>query len=477
MPRRSSVPYAPAVPAPPANPSPDPLGPGGRDALASARAVAAGDADPLAIHADARERLWSGEPALGVVEEALVAQPGGTPTGALAGVVAGVKDLIAVAGVPRRCGAPDLVDATPQPRHATAVERLAGAGATVLATLKLHALAFGVTGTGVSNPVAPDRIPGGSSSGSAAAVAGGVVHIALGTDSGGSIRIPASCCGVAGLKPTRGRVPTEGVADLAPSLDTVGPLARDTAGCALALAALDPAALGLTGAGTADVHAAVAGLVASEPATLWVGVPREALAAPVDPAVRGVWEDTLDRLRAAGATIIEVDLPTLPSAPVANGTILLAEAAATHAASADRWDAALPRDVARRLHGGRAVTDREVDRAKAVGAALAAEIEGVFEEVGVLCLPTLPCPPPEAGAQEVVIDGQAEPVVTALTRFTNPWNLVGVPAGSVPAGRDHRGAPVGVQLVGPAGGERQVLRAMATVEGARPSPIDRGQHG
>ncbi len=435
------------------------------------------------VHADARDRLRSAEPDLGVTEY-LLADPTQPAAGPLAGVVVGIKDLIAVAGVPRRCGAPDLVDASPQPAHATVVARLIDAGATLLATLRLHALAFGVTGWGVGNPVAPDRIPGGSSSGSAAAVASGVVHVALGTDSGGSNRIPASCCGIAGLKTTRGRVPTEGVADLAPSLDTVGPLARDAAGCALALAALDPAALGLDpaalgldSAGAGEVHDAIDALTTPRPTSLQFGVPREVVASHIDPAVRRVWEDTLDGLRTSGAIVVDVDLPTLPSAPAANGTILLAEAAATHAATADRWNHALPPDVAQRLQRGRTITEPEVDAAKAVGDALSAEAAAVFEQVDVLCMPTLPCPPPRTDARDVVVEGATEPVVTALTRLTNPWNLIGVPAGSVTAGHDPAGAPVGVQVVGPAGAERRVLQAMAAVETCCAGAGHRGQDG
>ncbi|MFO8074528.1 MAG: amidase [Egibacteraceae bacterium] len=425
--------------------------------------MAAGSAALGAALAEARARTAAVEPDLGAVL-ALLDERGAPARGPLAGLVVGVKDLLAVAGQPRTCGAPALVGLDPQPAHAVAVSRLVDAGASLLARLALHPLAFGVTGLGTTNPVAPGRVAGGSSSGSAAAVAAGLVHAALGTDTGGSVRIPAACCGLAGLKTTWGRVPVDGVAPLAPSLDTVGPLAADAAGCALLLAALDPAAAGLgPSAGAADVVDFAATVAAAGPAGLRIGVPAETRRARLDPEVRAAWQRSLDRARAAGASIVEVSVPSLPRAPAANGVVLGAEAARTHAASRARWRRALPAEVAARLEWGRARTAGEVAAARRVGEAVRAEALEALAGLDVLCTPTLPCRVPRLGAEEVDVDGVAEPVVTALTRLTNPWNLSGLPAGSVPAGRDRDGAPIGVQVVGPATGEAGLLRAMSAL--------------
>ena len=446
-------------------------GPGGRDALGAI----GGGADALeAAVAEALARVDAVEPDLGAVV-ALVADRGGPSPGPLCGLLVGVKDLFAVAGQPRACGAPDLVDLAPQPAHATAVQRLADAGAAVLARLALHPLAFGITGLGTANPVAPGRVAGGSSSGSAAAVAAGLVHAALGTDTGGSVRIPASCCGLAGLKTTRGRVPVDGVAPLAPSLDTVGPLAADAAGCALLLAVLAPEAVGLGAGADAEALTAFArDVAAARPEGLRVGVPAETRAARLDPEVRAAWQRRLDEAAEAGARIVEVSLPSLLRAPAANGVVLGSEAARTHATSRARWHRALPAEVAARLERGRARTAGEVEGAWRTAAALRAEAHAVLDDVDVLCTPTLPCRVPRVGATDIAVDGVAEPVVTALTRLTNPWNLSGLPAGSVPAGRDADGAPLGLQVVGPADGEAVVLRAMAALTEGGAGPLSPG---
>ena len=443
------------------------VGPGGRDAL---DAIGDGAGALEEAVAEALARVEAVEPALGAVV-ALVADRGGPSPGPLSGLLVGIKDLIAIAGQPRACGAPDLVDLAPQPAHATAVERLVDAGAALLARLALHPLAFGITGLGTANPVAPGRVAGGSSSGSAAAVAAGLVHAALGTDTGGSVRIPAACCGLAGMKPTWRRVPVDGVAPLAPSLDTVGPLAVDPAGCALLLGAMAPEVCGLTpgadGGALTDFAREVANARAED---LRVGVPAETVVARLDPEVRAAWQRRLEGARKAGAALVEVSLPSLHGAPAANGVVLGAEAARVHTASRPRWHVALPGEVAARLEQGRARTPEEVEAARRTAASLRAEAHEVLDDVDVLCTPTLPCRVPRVGASEIAVDGFVEPVVTALTRLTNPWNLTGLPAGSVPAGRDAGGAPIGVQVIGPADGEIRVLRAMAALSAASISP-------
>ncbi len=387
-------------------------------------------------------------------------RPGGP--GPLAGVRVGVKDLIAVAGAPRLCGAPGIADPSPQPRDAACVARLVAAGAALVATTATHQFAYGIVTPQTRNPRAPDRIAGGSSGGSAAALAAGLVDGALGTDTGGSVRIPAACCGVVGLKPTYGRIPVDGVQPLAPSLDTVGPLARDVATTARLFAVLLDAPV-----------------VPRLPSPLRVGVPAQLTDSRVDEDVRSVWHAVLDDLAAAGAVVATVDLPTLPRAPTANGRILAAEALAVHGDAYTADPAGFAADVGARLAAAHDLDPAAVDAARVTAARLGDELRAAFARVDVLVVPTLPCRVPPVGVDPIVVDGVEEAVVRAMTRGTNAWNLTGVPAGSVPAGHDGGGAPVGVQVVGAPDAEATVLGVMGLVErlrgGPQPPIADAGQ--
>lgn len=389
----------------------------------------------------------------------------GRDGGPLDGVVAGVKDLLAVAGVARTCSAPELTEAAPQPAHATAVARLLDAGATIVATLTLHQFAYGIVSPQTRNPRAPDRVAGGSSGGSAAALATGIVQASLGTDTGGSVRIPAACCGVVGLKTTRGLVSLAGVQPLARSLDTVGPMARSVAEVRALLEAI-------TGFDPGDDYSVEPPPPPHPPPVdrLRLGVPAQTRTAAMDDDVRAVWEATLEDLAQAGATVVDVDLPELQGANAANGRVLGAEAAAVHgdalAAHPDRfWP-----DVRARLEGGRDLRATALAGAHHHAARLRAALRRIFGEVDALVTPTLPCRAPPVGTDPVVVGGRPEPVVSVMTRFTGAWNLAGVPAGSVPAGTDSSGAPVGVQVIGPWFAEPTVLAVMAAVEETRGGP-------
>lgn len=407
-----------------------------------------------------RRDLW--EPGLGAVSAWLEPPVTGPQGGSLNGVVAGIKDLLAVAGVRRTCGAPDLTDPTPQDLHATAVARLLEAGTTIVATLALHQFAYGIVSPQVRNPRAPDRVAGGSSGGSAAALAAGIVQASVGTDTGGSVRIPAACCGVVGLKTTRGLVPLTGVQPLAPSLDTVGPMARSVGEVGLLLEAI-------RGHDPADRYSVEAPPASAPPPLerLRLGVPTAIRLARMDDDVRGVWEEVLAVLTSAGATTVDVEIPALAWANVANGRILAAEAALTHgdalAATPDRfWP-----DVRSRLERGRDLPATALAEAHHHAARLRAEVRHTFDHVHALVTPTLPCRVPTVRTDPIVVGGQPEAVVDAMTRFTNPWNLAGVPAGSVPSGADGGGAPIGLQVVGPWFAEPTVLAVMAAIEELR----------
>jgi amidase len=341
-----------------------------------------------------------------------------------------VKDLIDMAGLPTTAGCAAVADdAAPA---ATDAACLAGtrtaesAGEVrVVGKANLHELAFGasginkVFGTPV-NPLDPARIPGGSSSGSAVAVASDEADIAFGSDTGGSVRVPSACCGTAGLKTTHGRVSLEGVWPLAPSLDTVGPMARDVAGLVAGMRLLEPGFEVAT----------------SAPTTVGRFRPPD-----VDPQI----DQAVDRsLAAAGCEIIGLDLPGWNGAWDAGGGVILSEAAAVLGHLMQRRDQ-LGEDVAERIETGLSMTAESLAEAEAVRAQWRAELDGAFSRVELVALPTLPVWPP-------TLEDTSELHLTALTM---PVNLAGLPALvlPIPAGR----LPASIQLVGPAGAEERLL--------------------
>lgn len=384
--------------------------------------------------------------------------------GTLNGLRVGVKDLLAVAGVPRLCGAGGIIDDRPQDADAAAVARVADAGAAIVATTTTHQLGFGVTTPSTANPRAPGRIAGGSSGGAAAALAAGLIDGAVATDSAGSVRIPAACCGVVGFKPRDGHVPRDGLAALASSFDTVGPMARDIA----TVVALHRA---LTRSRPSGSAAGAREKTAGPPRTrLRVGVVTEVRDAAMDVSVRQTWDAVLDLLAGAGASVVEVSVPLWDQAHPAHGRILAAEALAEHAQLLDRAGDLLDPDVRAGLEAARRLPPERVLEARRTAAIFRDRLQGVFAAADVLVLPTLPCEVPAVGAERVTVDGEDERLVSALTRLTDPWNLAGVPAGSVPAGRDASGAPIGVQVVGPWQADVKVLATMGEVESLMGGP-------
>ncbi|HWG74125.1 MAG TPA: amidase [Acidimicrobiales bacterium] len=353
------------------------------------------------------------------------------------GLRVAVKDLIDMTGVPTTAGSRAVAERA-QPARADAAclagLRAAEKGkvATAVGKANLHELALGVTGVNgwfgtPVNPLDPRRVPGGSSSGSAVAVASGEADVAIGSDTGGSVRIPAACCGVVGLKTTWGRVPLDGVWPLAPSLDTVGPLARDIGGVVAGMALLEP--------GFAPAR--------SVPQT--VGRLRVGASPAVEAAVDAA-------LAAAGLDVVEIDVPGWRAAAHAAVTRLGAEAW-----RADGYLLAgghLGADVARRLEGASWVTGAQLDAAGAVAAAWEVELGRLWRRVEVLALPTLTDIPP--------LLGDAEAMMTL--RATLPVNLAGVPALSLPV--PAQPLPASVQLVGPTGAEEVLVALGATIEAA-----------
>jgi aspartyl-tRNA(Asn)/glutamyl-tRNA(Gln) amidotransferase subunit A len=386
--------------------------------------------------------------------------------GPLHGVPVGVKDLCETAGVRTTAGSALLADWIPD-RDAAVVRKLRAAGAVIVGKLNLHELAYGVTGvnthTGtVRNPWDPERITGGSSSGSAAAVAARECFAALGTDTGCSVRIPASLCGVVGLKPTHGRVSLHGVVPLAPSLDHVGPLARCVRDVALVLQAIaghDPEDPRSAEVPVADYTAHLD--AGARP--LRIGVISSYALDGCDPEVSAAVAQVVEVFRALGARCVETDGRVLSDWWIANMTIVLAEAAEAHRGRFDASPERFGEDVRRQLQAGMELQAVQYVSAARMRDALRRGVadEALFGGADVLITPTSLILPPR------IADLRADDPLGVLTHNTAPFDLSGHPAISVPCGYSETGLPIGVQIVGRHWDEATVLRAAAAYERER----------
>ena len=402
----------------------------------------------------------------------------------LGGLLLSVKDNLALAGAPMTCGSRHLARYH-APYTATAVARLRAAGAVVVGKTNLDEFGAGSSGENSAfgatrNPRDPSRVPGGSSSGAGASVAAGVVDVALGSDTGGSIRCPAAFCGAAALKPSRGLVSRYGMADLAMSLESPAPLAADVRTLARVMDALvgedafDAQTVAHAGGFTAALDDASP--------ELRVGVPREFFDGVADDVARPV-RDALRKLEARGATLVEVGLPSLAHALSAYYVLNYAEFASAMARlDGIRYGEPAPLDapmadaqaqaratfgaeVKRRILLGTFVTSRAergrwYDAAVKARAEVARDVERALADVDVLMGPTMPTRAFPLG--ERVTDPRAMYAADVLTVGAN---LANVPAGSVPLRVE--GLPVGLQVVGRAGDDARVLQAMRVVEALR----------
>ena len=367
--------------------------------------------------------------------------------GPLHGVPISVKDLFYTRGVRTTAGSKILSDFIPR-SDAVAVRMLRTAGAVLLGKTALHEWAYGVTNNNphfgpTRNPHNPACVPGGSSGGSAVAVSTGMGYASLGTDTGGSIRIPASLCGVTGLKPTFGLVSTRGVIPLGATLDHVGPLTRSVEDAALLLEAL-------TGKRVKEFREGVRGLR--------IGVPEkfffERIHADVEKAVR----NALAQLQACGARLVNVHVNGAHEANEAGRTILLVEALKPHRRyRAKRTEYGL--DVRGNLERGEKVQRAELREAQRVRARFSRELNHIFARVDVLITPTTPVTAPRIGATTIEIAGHPEDLRPCMTRLVRCFNLAGLPAMSVPCGRDPAGLPIGMQIAAKKKDEATVLRA------------------
>lgn len=342
-----------------------------------------------------------------------------------------VKDTIDIAGYPTRAGSAALAEAAPAERHAEIVARTLAAGYRLVGKANLHELAFGMTGlnawTGTpDNPHFPERIPGGSSSGSAAAVAAGLAEVGIGTDTGGSIRLPAACCGLYGLKPSFGRLDRRGVMPALSSLDCVGPIAADLEELIAFMAAVDPQFVAPRGG--------------PRPRLGWLQV-------VADEAEQSAVEECLS---ASSLPTSPARLTLLDEAYKAAMAVINRETFDACAAWLD--DDRLGADVAKRLRAAGQTTDAELHEAEAVRRGFAAEVDRLLETHDVLALPTLPHAPLTRAAAEA---GEQDLTISALLR---PFNLSGHPALTVPLA-PRAGRPVAMQLVGRRGDDAAICRA------------------
>jgi aspartyl-tRNA(Asn)/glutamyl-tRNA(Gln) amidotransferase subunit A len=349
-----------------------------------------------------------------------------------------VKDLFDTAGIRTTYGSAIFDDHVPR-TTAPAVARLEAAGYATVGKANLHEFAWGITSENehygwVPNPIAPGRIAGGSSGGNAAALAAGLADAALGTDSGGSVRIPAACCGIVGFKPTHGLVSLAGCFPLAPSFDHAGPMARDVAACERMLAALSdftpapPAELG-------DLRAALA----------WTE--------HADPLVR-------ERVEAAAAHFGHVERLDVPF-PDGSYAVFMREAAEVHA---DLWRDhrdAYGANVAAKVARAMETTDAAVAAAERARRDYRERMAELLADVDVLVTPTLSLVAPQAGIGDLALRER-------LLRFTYPFNAIGAPALALPCGPAEDGLPASVQLAGRPGADAHVLAIGRTLEGLLP---------
>jgi aspartyl-tRNA(Asn)/glutamyl-tRNA(Gln) amidotransferase subunit A len=317
----------------------------------------------------------------------------------------------------------------------------------------------------VRNPWDLDRVPGGSSGGTAAAVAAGLCAAGMGSDTGASIRAPASFCGTVGLKPTYGRVSRGGALPLAWSLDHAGPLARSVADCALllqAIAGLDPRDVATSAEPVPDFSAGLAQGVQG----MRVGIPREYFFEIIEPEVERLVDEAIATLERLGAQVQEVSLPHVSHAQVAGNIIMSSEAAAWHASWLRERPHDYGTDVLARIRGGLLVQATEYLHSQQMRTLIQQDFSSAFEQVDVVVAPTVPLVAPPIG-RTFEPGGPLNVAPRSIAnRTTVPCNLTGMPAISVPCGFADGGLPVGLQVMGPAFSEPLVLKVAAGYEAA-----------
>ncbi|QUI35475.1 amidase [Streptomyces alfalfae] len=391
--------------------------------------------------------------------------------GPLHGVPMGLKDLIDVGGMATAAGSRIRADHRAGSDSAVA-ERLSAAGAVLLGKTHTHEFAYGLTTPQTNNAWDQGRVAGGSSGGSAVAVAAGTATFALGTDTGGSIRVPASLNGVVGLKPTYGLVSRHGVTSLSWSLDHVGPITRTVEDASLVLAELtgydprDPASVPAPGGGHRPSGADLSGLR--------VGVPRNYYFERVDPEVEAAVRGAVACLAELGARLVDVEIPMAEHVQAVQWGLMVPEATAYHERGLRSAPDLYADDVRALLEAGELMSAGDYVRAQRARTLMREAWAGLLDGVDVIAAPTVPMTAAPAGQTTVIWqDGTVESVSDAYVRLSAPADITGVPALTLPVGRDSAGLPIGMQLLGRPFGEDVVLRAGHAYERARPAAMGR----
>jgi aspartyl-tRNA(Asn)/glutamyl-tRNA(Gln) amidotransferase subunit A len=376
--------------------------------------------------------------------------------GALHGIPVSLKDLIDVRGI-ATTAASKVASTTPAAADAPVTSALRRAGAVLVGKCNLHEYAFGTTSEEsafgpVRHPQDPARSPGGSSGGSGVAVATGMSLASIGTDTGGSIRIPAAACGLVGLKAGYGEISCEGVVPLSRSLDHTGPLARTVADAALLYDVL-------TGQPATDA------LSVQDARGRRFGVLGGYFIERLEPGVRTAFQSACATLEHAGAVLEEIAIEHAEVIAPVYLSIVFSEAAVFHAQTLESVPELYSPGVRMRLEAGRYVLAEDYLRALCGREVLRAAVDGALGGVDALLTPTLPIEAPLIGAATIDIDGSPESVRNLMLRCTQPFNLTGHPAITIPCGIGSAGMPCGLQLVGRSGATRDLLEAAMACEG------------
>jgi aspartyl-tRNA(Asn)/glutamyl-tRNA(Gln) amidotransferase subunit A len=393
------------------------------------------------------------------LQDALNAQfpsDGTSASNALGGIPIAVKDLFDTAGIRTTAGSKFFAENIPQ-EDAFVVEKLRQAGALIVGKTNTHEIALGVTGNNphygtARNPWDSTRIPGGSSSGSAIAVATGMALGTLGTDTGGSIRIPASLCGIVGFKPTFGRVSVRGVFPLSWNLDHVGPLTKcvkDAASILQVISVYDPIDPASSKMLTGDYLGHLVDDMTGRKIALGVGDYIESADAEVLSTVRAA----VQVFKYLGCKVQEVNVDWMRDAALANKTMTQSDGAAVHRDRLREHPEMFGEDIRRRLEDGAKTTSTEYILARRTQAEVKKRFEQFFESYDLLITPTTPIPAPTIEGHDAVEQAGR------LTRFTAPFNLTGLPALSLPCGFTKEGLPIGLQIISRAWADAKVLNA------------------
>jgi aspartyl-tRNA(Asn)/glutamyl-tRNA(Gln) amidotransferase subunit A len=391
----------------------------------------------------------------------------GNYKGPLHGIPIGLKDLYATNNMPTTSGSIIFKDHQPN-ENATSVQKLIDAGSIIIGKLNMHPFAFGAFGTNsdfgtAPNPWNTSYIPGGSSSGSGVAIASGMIPAATGSDTGGSIRIPSSICGIVGIKPTYGRISRYGLTPLSWSLDTAGPMARNVKDCAYLLEAMSGYDINDDSSSTRNVPQ-FANDLENKNTKLTIGIPKSQYFSNIHSEVASKVNGAIEVLKNICFNIVEVDIPTPEEAGKIQLNIINPEAAAFHQDRLQNDSDRIAPDVRARLESGIFIPAVNYIQAQRLRRSFIDQMIDCMSNIDALVTPTEPICTPEIGQMTTKINNEEVAIQSLLTKFTSPFNLSGLPAISVPCGFDTNGMPIGLQIIGKHFDEATILQIAQAFE-------------